>query len=162
MKKQIWKNGNGEILGFAITAVAWVLILTAMIAFSFYTISQEQLTAATYSVGRAAVISNTLGDANSRASAVLKTIYGAEHSGTTSGTTPGYVWFEIKRISTVNGKESIVSFSDKTGTDNQWEIGSMAQITLHQAMPKIFPFNGSTIDCSISMMVETQMFDGKF
>lgn len=156
IKKIKWNNGNGELLGFSASLILWFMIIVSMMSFSYYTIRREQLTTATYAVGRAAVVSDSFSQAQDRAYAVLKTIYGTDHCGTTSGTSKGYVWYEIKKMT---DDSKTIAYTDSDSSD-PWEIGTMAKITLHQVMPGVFPFNAGTIESSVVMMVETTMFNG--
>ena len=141
LKKRLidWRNGNGEMLGFAICAPFLVMIIIAVMSFSRYAIMKEQLTVATYCVGRAAVVSATPENANSRAKAVLERIY-ESHVSSGPSDNPNDVWYDI----------DVKEYDD-------WKVGKIAIITLTQHMNAVFPLPDFDISRSLAMMIENQI-----
>ena len=126
-----WRNGNGEIIGFAACVSLLFLLVVSIMVFTAYTIRNQQLTVAAYCAGRAAAVSQTYDLGEKRAAAVLDAIY-TEHE----------VKMEIK----------------KTGT---WKKGNLFTIELSQEFPYIFPFADKTLSCNLTMMIEGSPPRGK-
>ena len=67
-----WKSGNGEMIGFAVSAFLLFIIMVALVTITYHSIRTQQLTVATYCAGRAAAVSQTKALGEARATAVLK------------------------------------------------------------------------------------------
>lgn len=132
-----WKCGNGEVLGFAVCSFILTFILMAVSAFMNYSIKSQQLTVAAYAVGRAAVVSRDESLADSRAYAVLQTIYGSDRSSRSESAETDHAWYTI----------------EYTG---EWKTGKIATITVYQHLGSIFPLGEQNISRSIAMMIEDQ------
>ena len=132
-----WRSGNGEILGFSVCVLVLTFILLAVSAFTNYSVKSQQLTVAAYAVGRAAVVSQNENLADSRAYAVLKTIYGDSHASRNESNETDHAWYSIE-------------YSGK------WKVGKIATITVCQHLGSIFPLGEQTISRSIAMMIEDQ------
>jgi len=138
LKMVNWKNGNGELFGFAICAPFLLVILIALMSFARYAIENEQLTAATYCVGRAAVVSHNLSTGQSRAKGVLDRIYDFHAvSGPSSGSND--VWMEMS-----------------IKNEDDWKVGEIITITLTQHFDSLYPLPAINIKRSIAMMIENQ------
>ena len=132
-----WKSGNGEILGFAVCVFMLTFIMLAVSAFMNYSIKSQQLTVASYAVGRAAVVSRDEALADGRAYAVLQTIYGSGRSSREESSETDHAWYSIEY-------------------SGDWRIGKIATITVSQHLGGIFPLGEQTISRSIAMMIEDQ------
>ena len=138
-KKTIaWRRGNGEMLGFAVCVPLFTLLMIIVMATSNYSTKLQQLTVASYAVGRAAVVSSTPDLATSRAYAVLQTIYGSDHCSTDESDTVNQAWFKIDR-------------------DGAWKTGQITTITVSQHIGGLFPFPEQDLHSSIAMMIEDDL-----
>lgn len=129
-KRFSFRNGNGEILGFAISIFLLFFLMIGIVVFSSLTIRKEQLTVATYCAGRAAAISQTPSLGESRAAAIIKAMYPHD---------------DCKMEMTV---------------PKEWEIGYLFTIEVSQPVPELIPFANTIIakenTCTLTMMVENE------
>jgi len=130
-----WRNGNGEILGFAVCVFLLTALMVTVSAFMNYSIKSQQLTAAAYAVGRAAVVSRDENLADSRAYAVLQTIYGSGRASREASDEPDHAWYAIEY-------------------QGEWKTGKIATVTVSQRLGSIFPLGEQTVTRSIAMMIE--------
>lgn len=140
MKKLIgkdfnWRNANGEILGFAICVFILTALMMTVSAFMNYSIKSQQLTVAAYAVGRAAVVSQDEYLADSRAYAVLQTVYGSDRVSREASDEPDHAWYTIEY-------------------PGEWKTGKLATVTVSQRLGSIFPLGEQTVSRSIAMMIE--------
>ena len=142
-----WRRGNGEMLGFAVSAPIFLMLIIAVISISRITIASQQLTVATYAVGRAAVVSSNESLASQRALGVLKIIYGDSRCGTSASSEKGSAWYTM----TV-GDTAI----DGNANSQKWKIGNIAKITVYQKVDIILPQVSTVLHRSIAMMIEQQ------
>lgn len=132
-----WRHGNGEMIGFAVCAGILTVVMVSIMAFMNYSIRAQQLTVAAYAVGRAAVVSSDEQLAKARAFAVLKTIYGEDHSGNTESDLIDNAWYTIEY-------------------DGDWKVGKIVTVSVYQHIGAIFPLKEQNIKRSIAMMIEDQ------
>jgi Flp pilus assembly protein TadG len=130
-----WRNGNGEILGFAVCVFLLTALMVTVSAFMNYSIKSQQLTAAAYAVGRAAVVSRDENLADSRAYAVLQTVYGSGRASREASDEPDHAWYGIEY-------------------QGEWKTGKIATVTVSQRLGSIFPLREQTVTRSIAMMIE--------
>ena len=133
-----WKNGNGEMIGFAVSIFLLFIVMVALVTITTYSLRQQQLTVSTYCAGRAAAVSQTKALGENRANAVLKMIYnqGNDKDPLTASDDAGSVWMEIETV------------------QDSWVMGNFMTITVKQSFPKIFPFEAQTQTCKMTMLIE--------
>lgn len=124
-KRFRWHNGNGEILGFAISIMLLFLVMVSVIVFTTYTTRGQQLTVATYCAGRAAALAQYPDLAEERAKSVIKNMY-----------------------------DDRLSISMRIETTEKWTKGNLFTIELNQKFANIFPFQDRVQTCRLTMMIE--------
>ena len=139
-----WKNGNGEIIGFAGSIFLFFLIMVTIVSLMGATTRSQQLTVATYAAGRAAAVSQTYDLGTARARAVLMTMYDKELSDGESDEDES-IWMNISAYSNEGAPINI--------RDN-WEMGNLFTIELYQKAPVLFPFTSNVQSCKLTMMIE--------
>lgn len=129
-KRFSFHNGNGEILGFAISIFLLFFLMIGIVVFSSLTIRKEQLTVATYCAGRAAAVSQTPALGESRASAIIKAMYPND---------------DCKIEMTI---------------PKEWKIGYLFTIEVSQPVPELIPYANTILTkegiCKLTMMVENE------
>lgn len=133
MKKINFKNGNGEILGFAVCIPILVAMMMGVLAIATFSIRSQQLTVSTYAAGRSAAVSQMKEIGTKRAKAVLENTY---MQTLTESDEPGSVWMYL------------------TSENDEWNTGELFTIEVHQIFPKLFPFQNPDQMCRLTMMIE--------
>lgn len=133
MKKINFRNGNGEMLGFAVCIPILVIMIIGVLAISTFSIRSQQLTVSTYAAGRSAAVSQTKEIGMNRAKAVLENTYMQTLS---ESTEPGSVWMYL------------------TSEKDDWNTGDLFTIEVHQVFPKLTPFEQQDQVCRLTMMIE--------
>lgn len=133
MKKVDFKNGNGEMIGFAVCSAIFLLLIVGMLAISTFSIRAQQLTVSTYAAGRSAAVSQTKEIGVARAKAVLENTYMQTLA---ESDEPGSVWMYL------------------SSENDSWNTGDFFTIEVHQVFPRLVPFEQHDQICRLTMMIE--------
>lgn len=126
MKRIRWKQGMGEMLGFAVIAPILLFIILYIISLFQIATTEQQLIYASYRAGRAAVISFSKEDALQAMDRTLDEIYPDDAS---------------------------VSY-DISIDDSSWLKGNVTLITVSKELNTMLPFGSGTRTRTIGMMIE--------
>ena len=131
-KKQFWKKGNGEMLGFAIVAPIIVFFICVIASAAQIGITNQNLSYAAYNCCRAAAVSETEIIGNARAYEV----YG-------------------KSINISNSIQYGYTPCEITLLDGEpWQKGSYIRCTARYHIETLMPFTSGVREQSIVMMIE--------
>lgn len=136
MRKEFWKKGGGEIIGFVYILPFIVMLICCIIAAAQVSTTKQLLTYTAYNSCRAAVVSTDEATAVSRGEAIYEDAIGDIAAVSTLGGTP-YEPFELEILDGA-----------------QWEKGSFVRCTVRLYTETLLPFTSGVREQSIVMMIE--------
>lgn len=147
-KKIDWKKGAAELLGYGVIMPMIIALIIAILTAGQISSVKQNLAYASYSVGRAAVVSNNVESAKKRADAVMKEMYGDNFIGGTidSNIQNDYI-YKLK-----NGQTCYEIVA--VGANAQWAKGDVIKCTIYERVVPILPFLDNIYSESLAMMIE--------
>jgi len=128
--KKFWKQGGGELLGFALTVPVVIFLVCCVVSAFQVAIANQELSYAAYNCGRAAVVSDSYELGSDRA----KDVYGAIIEGSGDGS---YIPCEIELLD-----------------GETWGKGAYIKCTVRLYVDVLMPFTSGIREQSVVMMVE--------